>query len=412
MTQTFSSRLKHAWNIFIGRNDIDNLITPSLGSFSTGGYRRSSSSYVGTERSIINAVYTRIAMDVASYDFAHVKVDADGKYLETIKSGLQNCLTIEANKDQTGRAFIQDVVMSMFDEGSVAIVPVDTIIPPKPSGAFEILTLRTAKIIEWFPDSIRVELYNDALGTLEQIVVPKRVVGIIENPLYAVMNEPNSTMQRLIQKLSLLDILDNDATSGKLDIIIQLPYVINSTKRQLQAENRKRAIEEQLASSKYGIVYTDGTERITQLNRPAENNLLEQVTFLTNMLYSQLGITEDVFTGKASAPALANYYDRSVEPIVNAILEELRRKFLTKTARSQGQTLMGFRDVFKLIPANEIAGIADTLSRNEIMTPNEFRSVLRLKPSKDKSSDKLKNRSMPDPIINKDSKGEQLNDSK
>jgi len=392
MSNSITTRLKHAWNVFRARDET--YTYQDIGMYSSYNPIRPRI-LSGNERSIITSVYNRIAMDVSAFDIQHVRVDDNGRYLETINDGLQNCLTIEANKDQTGRAFIQDIVMSLFDEGSVAVVPVETSISPIVSGSYEIITMRTGKIVEWYPNQVRVEIYNDSTGLKERIVVPKSVVAIIENPLFAVMNEPNSTLKRLIRKLSLLDAIDEASGSGKLDLIIQLPYVIKSEAKQLQAEARRKAIETQLTGSKYGIAYTDGTEHITQLNRPVENNLLTQITYLTNMLYSQLGMTEDVFTGKASDHIMTNYYNRTVEPIVTAITEEFRRKFLTKTARSQGQTIMGFRDVLKLVPANEIAGMADSFTRNEILTSNEIRAILGMKPSDSPQADELRNKNMP-----------------
>jgi len=394
MAKSLGARLKHAWNVFRARDETEDYAFKDIGAYSIYNPTRPRA-LIGNERSIITAVYNRIAMDVASYDIQHVRVDENGRYIETINDGLQYCLTVEANKDQTGRAFILDVAMSLFDEGYVAIVPVDTTISPIATGSYEIHTMRTGKIVEWYPDQVRVELYNDKTGNKDRVVIPKSIVGIVENPLYAVMNEPNSTLKRLIRKLNLLDTVDDASGSGKLDLIIQLPYVIKSEARQAQAEARRKAIEEQLIGSKYGIAYTDGTEHITQLNRPVENNLLSQITYLTNTLYSQLGITEDVFNGKGDEKAMLNYYSRTVEPIVMAIVEELRRKFLTKTARSQGQTIMGFRDVLKLVPANEMAEMADSFSRNEILTPNEIRSILGMKPANVPEADELRNKNLP-----------------
>jgi len=394
IAQFLGDRLRHAWNIFREREETNDYDYKDLGSVSLYNPTRPHL-FAMNERSIITAVYNRIAMDVAAYDIQHVRVDENGRYVETIHDGLQYCLSIEANKDQTGRAFILDVVMSLFDEGYVAIVPVDTTISPIITGSYEINTMRTGKIIEWYPDQVRVELYNDKTGLKDRVIIPKSIVAIIENPLYAVMNEPNSTLKRLSRKLSLLDTVDEASGSGKLNLIIQLPYVIKSEARQAQAESRRKAIEEQLSSSKYGVAYTDGTEHITQINRPIENNLLSQITYLTNTLYSQLGITEDVFNGKGDEKAMLNYYNRTVEPIVTAIVEELRRKFLTKTARSQGQTIMGFRDVLRLVPANEMAEMADSFSRNEILTPNEIRSILGMKPANVPEADELRNKNMP-----------------
>ena len=397
MAELFGRRLKHAWNAFRARDDTD-YTYKELGLVSSQSPVRPRVSR-GNERSMIAAVYNRIAMDVAAYDIQHVRIDQNRRYIDTIDDSLNQCLTVEANKDQTGRAFIQDVILSMFDEGAVAIVPVDTTISPIITGFYQINSLRVGKIIDWYPSFVRVELYNDRTGLRECVTLPKSVVAIIENPLYAVMNEPNSTIKRLVRKLNLLDAIDEQSGSGKLDLIIQLPYVIRNEAKQKQAEERRKAIEQQLTGSKYGIAYTDGTEHITQLNRPSENNLMTQITYLTTMMYSQLGITEAVFNSTADEKTMLNYYARTVDPLVTALIEELRRKFLTKTARTQGQTIMGFRDVFKLVPPHELASMADDLSRNEIVTSNEFRSVLRLKPSNDPRADKLLNKNMPIPGV-------------
>ena len=402
MGETLGSRFKSAWNAFRKQDQYeDNYIYKDLGYSSMVNPTIPILSR-GSERSIVTAIYNRIAMHVSAYDINHVRVDDNNRFIETVNSGLQNCLTIEANKDQTGRAFIHDAVLSLFDEGVVALVPVDTTTSPKISGSYDILSIRTGKILDWYPNVIRVEVYNDNTGYKEPLLLPKSFVGIVENPLYAVMNQPNSTLRRLILKLALLDAIDQQSGSGKLDLIIQLPYIIKTEARQKQAEERRRAIEEQLSGSKYGIAYTDGTEHITQLNRPAENNLLEQITYLTNMLYEQLGISEDVFSGKADSATMLNYYNRTVEPIVSSITEEMRRKFLTKTARTQGQTIMGFKDVLKLVPATEMAELADSFTRNEILTSNEIRSVIGIKPSTAPQADELRNKNMPvqaQPII-------------
>ena len=351
----------------------------------------------GFERSIIASVCTRMAIDVSSYDIQHVKIDPETKrYQDTMRSGLNHCLTVSANKDQTGRAFIEDVVLSMFDEGFVAVVPVDTDLNPAETTSFDILSMRTGKIQEWYPDHVRVEIYNDRVGYRQSIVLPKSDIAIIENPLYSIMNEPNSTLKRLIRKLTLLDNMDETLSSGKLDLIIQLPYVVKTEIRQKQAEERRKAIEQQLAGSQYGIAYIDGTERVTQLNRPAENNLLSQVTYLTNMLYNQLGISEAIFNGTADKQAMLNYYNRTIEPIVMAVVDELNRKFVTKTGYTQGQRVMAYRDIFKLMPVDEIAEIADTLSRNEIVSANEMRGAIGMKPSNDPMADELRNANMPD----------------
>ena len=395
MGETLGSRFKSAWNAFRKQDEYEDAYT-----YQNLGYSSSINPTMprlsrGSERSIVTAIYNRIAMDVSAFDINHVRVDENGRFLEKIDGGLQTCLTVEANKDQTGRGFIHDVTLSMFDEGVVALVPIDTTASPRLSGSYDILSMRTGKILDWYANAVRVEVYNDNTGRKEPLLLPKSLIGIVENPLYAIMNEPNSTLRRLIRKLTLLDAIDEQSGSGKLDLIIQLPYVIKSETRQKQAEERRRAIEEQLSGSKYGIAYTDGTEHITQLNRPAENNLLDQITYLTNMLYSQLGISEDVFSGKADAATMLNYYNRTVEPIVTSIIEEMRRKFLTKTARTQGQTIMGFKDVLKLVPATEMAELADSFTRNEILTSNEIRGVLGFKPSVAPQADELRNKNMP-----------------
>ena len=385
-------RLQHAWNAFV-YNDNTYVDPQNLGGLSTYKPDRVHFSR-GVERSIVTSVYNRLALDVSSIAIKHVRLDENGRFKEEVDSGLQNCLNVEANIDQTGRAFLQDVVMSMLDEGCVAIVPVDTTIDPAKSGSYEINTMRTGKILEWYPAHVRVRVYNDKRGIHEEIVLPKSSVAIIENPLYAVINEPNSTMQRLIRKLNLLDVVDEQTSSGKLDLIIQLPYVIKSEARRKQAEERRKDIEMQLSGSKYGIAYTDGTERITQLNRPAENNLMKQVEYLTSMLYSQLGLTQSIMDGSADDKTMLNYYNRTVEPILAAITDEIKRKFLTKTARSQRQTIMYFRDPFKLTPVLDLAEIADKFTRNEIMTSNEIRQIVGMKPADDPSADELRNKNL------------------
>ena len=394
---SISKRLMHAWNAFQERDKTES----DLYMYKDTGFVNSTQNpsrvrvSPRNDRSILTTIVNRIALDVASFDIQHVRVDDKGQYLETIDDSLNQCLRVEANQDQTGRVFIQDVVMSMFDEGCVAMVPVETSINPNLTGSYDIFSLRTGKIVEWYPSHVRIEVYNDRTGRKERILMPKNLVGIVENPLYAIMNEPNSTLKRLVRKLSLLDSVDEASSSGKLDLIIQLPYTIRSEARQLQAEERTKQIEEQLKSSRYGVAYADATEKITQLNRPVENNLLAQIQYLTLQFYNQLGFTEDIFNGKASEQSLQNYYDRTIEPIVTAIVEEMRRKFLTKTARTQMQTIMGFRDVFRLVPANEIANIADVFSRNEILTPNELRQIVGRKPSDAPHADELQNRNMP-----------------
>lgn len=383
----------HAWNAFTNR---DPTYPRTIGE---SYYHRPDRVQFtrGNERSIATAVYNRIAMDVASVEIKHVKLDKNSRYLSDIDSGLNKCLNLEANIDQTGRAFIQDVVMSMLDEGCVAIVPVDTSMDPTVSGSYSIDSMRTGKIVQWYPQHVKVRLYNDRTGKKQEVTLPKSTVAIIENPLYAVINEPNSTMQRLIRKLSLLDVTDEQTASGKLDLIIQLPYVIKTQSKRDEAERRRKEIERQLAGSKYGIAYADGTERITQLNRSVENNLMKQIEYLTEMLYSQLGITQTVMDGTADEKTMLNYNNRSIEPIVSAIVDELKRKFLTKTARSQGQSIMMFRDPFKLVPVNNIAEIADKFTRNEIMTSNEFRQVIGMKPSDDPKADQLVNANISQP---------------
>lgn len=392
MEINIGSRLKHAFNAFMNR---DPTYTPTGSSYSIRPDRPRLSR--GNERSIVTSVFNRIALDVASIDIKHCRLDENGRYVEDMDSGLNNCLDLEANLDQTGRAFIQDVVMSMLDEGCVAIVPVDTTLNPKVTNSYDILSMRTGKILDWYPAHVRVRLYNDQTGDKEDILLPKSQVAIIENPLYAVINEHNSTMQRLIRKLSLLDVTDEQTASGKLDLIIQLPYVVKTDARREQANRRRKEIEEQLTGSKYGIAYTDGTEKVTQLNRSLENNLLKQIEYLTEMVYSQLGITQEVLNGTADEKTMLNYNNRTVEPIVSAIVDEMKRKFLTKTARSQRQTITFFRDPFRLVPVNDIAEIADKFTRNEIMTSNEIRQIVGMKPSDDPKADELINSNISQP---------------
>lgn len=382
------TRIKRGWNAFRNRD-------PTRDYYDYGSsyyYRPDRPIFTrGNERSIATSVYNRIALDVSAIAIQHVRLDDNGRFSSIIESGLNNCLNLDANLDQTGRAFIQDAVMSMLDEGCVALVPVVTDIDPEKSNSYDILSMRTGRIIEWRPAHVKVRIYNEETGKKEDIMLPKSMVAIVENPLYAVINEPNSTMQRLIRKLSLLDVTDEQTASGKLDLIIQLPYVIKTEARQKEAEKRRKAIEMQLSSSKYGIAYTDGTERITQLNRSVENNLMKQIEYLTNMLYSQLGITQAIMDGTADDKTMLNYYSRTIEPIVSAIVDELKRKFLTKTARSQGQSIMFFRDPFRLVPVNDIAEIADKFTRNEILTSNEVRQIVGMKPSEDPKADQLIN---------------------
>ena len=393
MEMSFGSRLKHACNAFTGNIQMNYRDLGMSYSYRADRPRMSR----GNERSIVTSVYNRIALDVAALNVQHVRLDENGRFLSVIDDGLNNCLTLEANVDQTARSFIQDVVISMFDEGSVAIVPVDTTTDPNVSGSYDIQSLRVGQILDWYPQYIRTRVYNEQTGRKEDIVVPKSAVAIIENPLYAVINEPNSTMQRLIRKLNLLDVIDEQSGSGKLDLIIQLPYVIKTEARRQQAENRRKDIESQLSGSKYGIAYTDGTEHITQLNRSVNNNLMSQIEYLTSMLYSQLGITQSILDGTADEKTMLNYNNRTIEPIISAIVDEMKRKFLTKTARSQRQSISFFRDPFKLVPVNEIAEIADKFTRNEIMTSNEIRQVVGMKPSDDPRADELRNKNLSEP---------------
>ena len=389
------NRLSHAWNAFIG-NDYYNY---SGSKYRDLGYSSTIQPYrtyftKGNDRSIVTAIYTRIAIDCMSIDLKHIRLDENGRYVEEIKSKLNNCLTVEANKDQTARNFIKDIVVSMFDEGVVAVVPIDTTFNPSISSSYDIETMRTGKITQWYPDHVRVEVYNDRTGLKEELVFAKKDIAIIENPLYEVTNAPNSTLQRLILKLNILDAIDKQSGSGKLDLIIQLPYVIKSDARKEQAEKRRADIESQLANSKFGIAYTDGTEKITQLNRSVENNLMTQIQYLTSMLYSQLGITEEVLNGSADEKTMLNYMNRTIEPIMSAIVDEMKRKFLTKTARSQNQTIEYFNDPFKLIPVTNLADIADKFTRNEIMSSNEIRQIIGMKPVNDPRADELRNKNL------------------
>ena len=395
METSLASRFKSAWNAFLNNRDPTYYYRDIGSSYS---YRPDRTRFTrGNERSIVTSVYNRIALDVAAINIQHCRLDENNRFVSVIDTKLNNCLTLEANIDQTNRAFIQDAVISMFDEGVVAIVPVDTTKDPDVTDSFDIVTMRTGKILDWYPEHVRVRVYNDRTGQKEDIIVPKRTTAIIQNPLYAVINEPNSTMQRLIRKLVLLDSVDEQSGSGKLDLIIQLPYVIKSEARKQQAENRRKDIESQLAGSKFGIAYTDGTEKITQLNRPVENNLMKQIEYLTDTLYGQLGLTKAIMDGSADEKTMLNYYSRTIEPIVSAIVDEMKRKFLTKTARSQRQSIMFFRDPFKLVPVNDIAEIADKFTRNEIMTSNEIRQTVGLKPSDDPKADRLINSNLNQP---------------
>lgn len=384
----FIDRVQRGWNAF--RNRDPTYYTGSLGaSYSQRPDRIRLTR--GNERSIITSIFNRIAMDTSSITIQHVRLDDNGRFKEVMVSSLNDCLSLNANIDQTGRAFIQDVVMSMLDEGCVAILPVETDSDPEDPGSCQILSMRAGKITEWYPNHVKIRAYNELIGCKDEVMMPKQAVSIVENPLYAVMNEPNSTLQRLIRKLSLLDITDENTASGKLDLIIQLPYTIKGELKRQQADERRKTIEMQLASSKYGIAYTDGTERITQLNRPVENNLMKQIEYLTSMLYSQLGITQSILDGTADDKTMLNYYNRTIEPIVSAIVDEMKRKFLTQTARTQKQSIMFFRDPFKLVPVNDIAEIADKFTRNEIMTSNEIRQIIGMKPSEDPKADELRN---------------------
>ena len=388
-----TDRLQHAWNAF--RNNRDPTASSNWGIGPGYSYRPDRPRLTrGNERSIVTAVFNRIAMDAAAISILHCKLDDNGRFVEEINSKLNNCLTLEANLDQTGRAFKHDMYLSMIDEGCIAVVPVDTTFDPTVTGSYDIETMRVGRITEWFPEHVRVRLYNQKTGEKEDVVVPKRLTAIMENPMRAVINEPNSTLQRLIRKLNLLDAIDEQSGSGKLDLIIQLPYVIKSDARRQQAEDRRKDIENQLSGSKYGIAYTDGTERITQLNRPVENNLMKQIEFLTSTLYSQLGITQGILDGTADEKTMLNYYSRAIEPLVSTAVDEMKRKFLTKTARSQKQTIKYFRDPFTLVPVNDLAEIADKFTRNEIMTSNEIRQIIGMKPSKDPAADELRNKNL------------------
>lgn len=395
MEISFGSRLKHAFNAFMNRD-------PTYGNYQgVGGgysYRPDRPRLTrGNERSIVTAIFNRIALDVSAIDIRHCILDENDRFVSVKNSGLNACLSLEANIDQTGRAFIQDVVMSMLDEGCVAIVPVDTDLNPDDTSGYDILSMRTGKILEWYPKHVKVRVYNEQKGLKEDIILPKKSVAIVENPLYSVINEPNSTMQRLVRKLNLLDLIDEQSGSGKLDLIIQLPYIIKTQARREQAEARRKDIEMQLSGSKYGIAYTDGTERITQLNRPVENNLLKQIEYLTNLVYSQLGITQEVLNGTADEKVMLNYTNQCIEPIISAIVDEMKRKFLSKTARTRLQTIKFFRDPFKLVPINNIAEIADKFTRNEILTSNEIRQIIGMKPSSDPKADQLVNSNISQP---------------
>ena len=398
MEINIGTRLKNAWNAFTTSNKIfDYQELGNSSSYRPDIYRTRS---IGNERSMVTAIYNRIAIDVASVKIQHVRLDDDGRFLSVIESEFNKCLTISANIDQTGRSFIQDITMSMMDEGIVAIVPVDTTADPRITGSYDINSMRTGKIIDWYPRHVKVRVYNDQTGQGQELILPKTSVAIVENPLYHVMNEPNSTMQRLIRKINLLDGIDEQSSAGKLDLIIQLPYIIKSDARRKQAEERRSDIEKQLAGSKYGIAYTDGTEKVTQLNRPISNNLMEQIQFLTSTLHSQLGITQAVLDGTADEKIMLNYMNRSIEPMVSAIVDAMKRTFLTKTALTQNQSIMSFRDPFKLVPIANIAEIADKFTRNEIMTSNEIRQLIGMRPSMDPKADELRNKNLNQPMDN------------
>lgn len=392
MEINIGSRVKRAWNAFLNRDPPSDRNYSYYGGYSYRPFYDRKGRAI--DKTIITAILSRIAVDASSITIQHVKLDENGRYDETINSDLNACFNLSANIDQTGRAFIQDIVLSMLEEGVVAVVPVDTDLNPMTTDSYKIYSMRVGTIMEWFPNHVRVRLYNDRTGEKEEITLPKRMVAIVTNPFYAVMNEPNGTMHRLIRKLNLLDAVDEQSSSGKLDLIIQLPYVIKNDLRRQQAEERRKQIEDQLTGSKYGIAYTDGTERITQLNRSLDNNLLAQVEYLTNMAYSQLTITQEIMNGTADETAMTNYYSRTIEPIVSAIVDEFKRKFLTKTARSQNQSIVFFRDPFKLVPIGTVADMADKFTRNEIMSSNEFRQVIGLKPSKDPAADELRNKNL------------------
>lgn len=393
MLKNLGGRLMHAWNAFSNREAVYGYPQYDFGmgySIRPDRVRLT----LGSERTIVSSIYNQIAIDVSAISVVHARMDQNGRFLESVSSGLNECLSISANVDQSGRNFLQEAVMSLFDEGAIAIVPVDTTINPQVSGGYDIRSLRTGKILDWFPDHIRVEVYNEKLGRKEEVTLPKSMVAIIENPLYLVMNEPNSTLKRLVNKINLLDSIDTQSGSGRLDLFIQLPYTIKSDARRAQAIQRTKDIELQLAGSKYGIAYVDGSEKITQLNRPAENNLLKQVEYLTGMLYNQLGLTESVFNGTADEKTMLNYYNRTVEPVLSAIVDEMRRKFLTKTARSLGQDIVFFRDPFRLVPVLELAEIADKFTRNEILSSNEVRAIIGYKPSNQPGADELRNKNL------------------
>lgn len=394
MSDTISTRIKNAWNAFFNKDPTGPFLNAGNANYTRPDRIRMTR---GNERSLITSIYNRISLDVSAKDIKHVQLDENARYESEIVSGLNECLTLSANLDQTGRALIQDCVLSMLDEGCVALVPVDTTTDPTVTGSYDIHSIRTGKIVEWYPRAVKVEAYNEASGKREQILLPKESTAIVENPFYTVMNAPNSTLQRLIRKLTLLDIVDENNSSNKLDLIIQLPYTIKTKARRDQAEERRKLIEDQLAGSKYGIAYTDGTERVTQLNRPVENNLLAQIEMLKGDLYSQLGLTQEIMNGTADEKTMLNYENRTIEPILSAITDEMKRKFLTPTARTRGQSIEFFRDPFRLVPVSDISEIADKFTRNEIMTSNEIRQVIGMKPSSDPEADVLRNKNLSEP---------------
>ena len=403
MQETFGDRLKHAWNVFMNRDP-----TPPHTMMLSGNSRRPDRHRFsrGNERSIVTSVYTQMGTDVASLDFRHVQLDKEGRYLSDLPTKLNNCLSVEANLDQTHRAFFRDIIESVCDEGVIAVVPTDTTLNPAVSDSYDIATMRTGKILKWYPEEVDVQVYNEKTGEKVDVRLKKSMVAILENPFYAVMNESSSTLQRLIRKLNLLDAIDEQSGAGKLDLIIQLPYVVKSPTRRQQAEERRKEIEEQLAGSKYGIAYADGTERITQLNRPVENNLMKQIEYLTSMLYSQLGITQAVMDGTADEQTMLNYYHRTIGPFADMIVDEFKRKFITKTSRTQGKTIMYFRDPFKLVPVEKVADIGDKFVGNEILSPNEVRQIIGRKPSSDPKADQLINRKIRQPEENMDAMSE------
>lgn len=394
MDLSFGARVKQAWNAFMDKDSFSR-----YRDIGPGYYRRPDRPMFtrGNERSIVTSVFNRIAIDAASINLRHVRLDENDRFVETMDTGLNNCLSVEANTDQTGRAFVQDAVMSMLDEGCIAIVPVDTTGDPNSTGAYDINSMRVGKIIDWYPQHVKVRVYNERTGNKEDVTLHKSIAAIVENPLFAVVNEPNSTLKRLIAKLNLLDAIDQQSGSGKLDLIIQLPYVIKTEARRQQAETRRQDIVNQLSGSKYGIAYTDGTEHITQLNRSVENNLMAQIEYLTSMLYSQLGITQSILDGTADDKTMLNYYNRTIDPILSAIIDEVKRKFLTKTARTQLQSISAFRDPFKLVPVNDLSEIADKFTRNEILSSNEIRQIIGMKPSADPKADELRNKNLSKP---------------